>query len=192
MENEMKTASVPIGQTEEDGVAKNPRTLSFREQSIERMGKFSWVAVLNQFLMGLGLLFLAIWLSKPYLEGWIILLALALFLSGSYYGWYISKQTEIRISKSGAAIFSYAGLWKKFMPMIVLLFLLRAVLMILDRQGIVNMAPMMRTLTFFIAGVFTARGITLLKMINELKKEQSRNGSNDTNSKNDNSSEPVI
>jgi uncharacterized membrane protein len=171
MDNKIESGTLPIEHKKEISPAEKSKTLSFRERSIERMGKFSWISVLNQLLMGLGLLYLAIWLSKPYLESWVIVVGAFLFLSGGYYGWYLSKQTDIQISKSGAAIFSYVGLWKKFIPMFVGLFLVRMILVFLDRREIVSMAPLMRTLTFFIAGVFTARGTTLLVMIYRLKKE---------------------
>jgi hypothetical protein len=165
----------PAPQMVSDGEEKDWKSIiaSYRERSIERMGKYSWITVLNQILLGLGLLAFALYMALPYLvEGWYIALASVIFLSGSYYGWYISRGTEINLSESGAAIFSYANLWKKFIPMLTVLFFLRFGLIYLDRKGIMEMAPIMRSLTFFIAGVFTARGITLLVNINQLKRNR--------------------
>jgi hypothetical protein len=150
--------------------AKFSEIFSQQEKWLERMGKYSWITNANQIIIGLGLIYLAIWFAKPYLRGWVIVVALVLFISGSFYGWYTSRQTDIRLTKSGAAIFSYTGLWLKFTPMFVILFILRTGLVYLDRQEIVDTAPIMRTLTFFIAGVFTARAVTLLVKIFQLKK----------------------
>ena len=129
-----------------------------REYWLNRMGKYSWIANLNQLFVGIGLIILAVWLAWPYLEGWVLGAAIFLFTSGVVYGWYISRQTDIYLSETRAAIFSYSGLWIKFAPMILILFILRFVLIYLGRQGILDTTATMRTLTFFIAGVFSIKG----------------------------------
>jgi hypothetical protein len=170
MAKDIDMVSIPSKQLDEERPEKKTKSLTYWERSVDRMGKYSWIAVLNQLIIGLGLLYLAIWLAGPYLTGWFFAVAPILFLSGLFYGWYISRQTEIYLSNSGAAIFSYAGLWKKFLPMVVILFVLRMGMILADRNGIISMAPFMRTLSFFLAGVFTARGATLLLMIYRMKK----------------------
>lgn len=170
MVKDIDTLSIPSTQLDEDNPEKTTKSLTYWERSVDRMGKYSWIAVLNQLILGLGLLYLAIWLAGPYLTGWFITVAPILFFSGLFYGWYISRQTEIFLSDSGAAIFSYAGLWKKFLPMVITLFVLRMGMIYADRRGFFSMAPFMRTLSFFLAGVFTARGATLLLMIYRTKR----------------------
>jgi uncharacterized membrane protein len=163
------TATPSINKVNSVWYAKFSEMFSQQEKWLDRMGKYSWITNANQIIIGLALIYGAIWLAKPYLSGWVIVLATILFISGSFYGWYTSRQTDIHLTESGAAIFSYTGLWVKFIPMFVILFILRTVLVYLDSQEIIDSAPMMRTLTFFIAGVFTARAITLLVKIFQLK-----------------------
>jgi hypothetical protein len=129
---------------------------------LDKMGKYSWITSLNQLFVGIGLIYLAIWLAKPYLGGWITSFAVFLFLTGSIYGWYTSKGLNIYLRESGAVVYSQTGLWLKFAPMFLALFVIRSVLVYLDRQDIIPTAPFMRSLTFFLAGVFLARSITIL------------------------------
>jgi len=150
---------------------KSSRLADLQEEWLNKLGKYSWVPNLYQLFIGLSVAYLAVWWSKPYLEGWIIGIAIFLFISGSFYGWLITRRIEIRLTESRAAIFSYSGLIKQFVPMLLTLFILRWILRYLDHQDIANAVPMMRTLTFFIAGVFLSRSITILVLIFQLYKE---------------------
>jgi hypothetical protein len=136
-----------------------------QEEWLNKLGKHSWVANLYQLGIGLAVTYLAIWWAQPYLTGWVISAALFLFFAGAFYGWFITRNIQIRITNSRAAIFSYSGLLRQFMPMLIILFSLRWTLRLLNQQGIMDTDPMLRTLTFFIAGVFMARSITILVMI---------------------------
>jgi len=136
-----------------------------QERWMNKLGKYSWITNLYQLLIGLSVAYLSIWWSKPYLEGWVIGIASSLFVSGAFYGWFITRRIKIRLTETRAAIFSYSGLMKQFVPMLLILFILRWTLRYLDHQNIANAIPMMRTLTFFIAGVFLSRAITILVMI---------------------------
>jgi hypothetical protein len=159
--------------TPEDGdinPSKVSKFIAQREYWLDKMGKYSWIPILNQILTGLGLVYLAVWLSKDYLAGWMLGFAITLFITGVVYGWFISRRTEIHLTESRAAIFSYSGLWLQFAPMVILLFIARAVLIYLDRNEIADTIPYMRTLTFFIAGVFFARGATILILVYKLLK----------------------
>lgn len=129
---------------------------------LDKMGKYSWITSLNQLLVGLGLIYLAVWLAKPYLREWIIIFAVLLFVTGALYGWYTSKGLIITLRESGAVVYSQTGLWIKFAPMFLGLFITRSVLVYLNRHEIADTIPFMRALTFFIAGVFLARSITIL------------------------------
>jgi hypothetical protein len=126
------------------------------------MGRYSWITSLNQLFVGIGLIYLAVWLATPYFDGWIICFAALLFISGSLYGWNTSKELDIHLRDSGAVMYSQTGLWIKFAPMFLGLFVIRSVLVYLDRNGIADTIPYMRTLTFFIAGMFLTRSITIL------------------------------
>jgi hypothetical protein len=150
---------------EKENKKLSSRLTELQEKWLNKLGKYSWIANLYQLFIGLSVAYLAVWWSKPYLEGWIIGFAVFLFVSGSAYGWYITRQIEIKLTDSRAAIFSYTGLMKQFAPMLIILFILRWSLRYLDTRGIEYAIPMIRTLTFFIAGVFLARSLTILVLI---------------------------
>jgi hypothetical protein len=138
------------------------RSEASRAYWLDKMGRYSWLTSLNQLFVGLGLIYLAVWLAFPYFDGWIIVFATVLFVSGSIYGWYTSKGLDIHLRDSGAVMYSQTGLWIKFAPMFLGLFVIRSVLVYLNRNGIADTVPFMRTLTFFIAGMFLTRSITIL------------------------------
>jgi len=156
---------------EDNTASKGSKSISRRQYWLDKMGKYSWITILNQVITGLGLIYLAVWLSRDFLDGWILGIAISLFVSGAIYGWFISRRIEIKLTESRAAIFSYSGLWLQFAPMVILLFIIRFVLIYLDRNGVADTIPFMRTLTFFLAGVFLSRGITILSMIYKLLKQ---------------------
>jgi hypothetical protein len=173
LEKIQTSSSTPprTAEKEDKASSKGSKLFSRREYWLDKMGKYSWIPNLNQVLTGLGLVYLAVWLSKEYLEGWILGLAISLFISGVIYGWFISRRLDIHLTESGAAIFSYSGLWLQFAPMVISLFIIRFVLIYLDRNGLADTIPFMRTLTFFLAGVFLSRGITILGLIYKLMKQ---------------------
>jgi hypothetical protein len=144
---------------------KTSKLADLQEEWLNKLGKYSWITNLYQLFIGIATAVVAVWWSKPYLHGWVIGIAVFIFLSGAFYGWFITRKLEIRLTEKRAAIFSYTGLMKQFLPMLIILFTLRWTLRYLGSRGITNAAPMMRTLTFFIAGVFLARAITILVLI---------------------------
>jgi len=173
LEKIQTSSSYPTTTTEKEDKAspKFSRLFSRRQYWLDKMGKYSWITILNQVITGLGLVYLAVWLSQDFLDGWILGIAISLFISGAIYGWLISRRIEIKLTESRAAIFSYSGLWLQFAPMVISLFIIRFVLIYLDRNGVADTIPLMRTLTFFLAGVFLSRGITILSMMYKLLKQ---------------------
>ena len=168
LNNNLETPSPPFSQQPDLAAVDKSIATRFEERQerwMNKLGKYSWMTNLYQLLIGLSVAYLSVWWSKPYLEGWVIGIASFLFISGAFYGWFITRRIEIRLTETRAAIFSYSGLMKQFVPMLLILFILRWTLRYLDHQDIANVVPMMRTLTFFIAGVFLARAITILVMI---------------------------
>jgi len=178
MKNELDSITLPLRHMEDKGSIDKSKIQTSWNRFTNKLSRFSWILVLYQSLMGLLLLFVTIFRINPFFDYWIIGVMAFLFLSGSFYGWYIGNRTNINISESGAANFTMSGQWKKFLPIMILLFSTRIILMVIDQHVLADMKPFMRTLPLFIAGVLASRGITLFIRFYFLKKDYPQKGKN--------------
>jgi len=131
--------------------------------------RFVWFSLTNQGLLGLAMVYLAIRYAEAYLHGWSLAFAPFFFATGLFNGWYANRNLQVEWNEEGGS-FPLASLGKSFLFLLPI-FLLRFVLGYLTRHGILNAAPFMRMMLFFVPGVFMARFTTLLTKVIRRRRE---------------------
>jgi hypothetical protein len=171
MENEINPITLPLQHMEKEETVSKPNIRTLWERYSKQLTRYSWALLLYQSVMGLLLLTLTVIRTHIYIDHWILATMFILFVSGATYGWIIGKKTGVKISDSGDPVFVMTGQWKRFLPMIGVLFIIRMILMYVDYRGIIDTAPYLRSLPLVIAGMLTTRGFSLFFRYFQLKKD---------------------
>ena len=140
-----------------------------QEKILALWGRYFWFGLVNQVILGLLGLYWVIQWVLPDLSGWQLALALFILGCGVVGGRYVGRRVEIYWTESGGS-FEMASLWRAFL-LLVPVFLLRTVLVILDKSGTVDTAATRRMLLFFVPGMLTTRATIMLVKMFRVRKE---------------------